>query len=126
MELTWQHRFLLRDRAQFDTDQQLFEDLEAIQALLARMQAEDYFRRDLPVDVSTLSRSLWIITRYWMDHLRELEGRVEVSRADQERGLQHHLALLLPYLTVAARRLFENAVARLDEARAEPGPSASD
>jgi hypothetical protein len=60
-----------------------------------------------------LARSLWIVSRYWMDHLREMEGLDQVTWADQERGFQHHFGVLLPYLTASARRDLESAVVRV-------------
>ncbi len=78
MNLTWDNRFLLRDRRQFSND---------------------------PNALRVLARALWIVSRYWMDHLRELEGLEHVTWADQERGVQHHFAVLLPYLPAAARRI---------------------
>ena len=54
-----------------------------------------------------------VISRYWMDHLREADGLEQVTWADQERGLQHHFAILFIFLTAAARREFETALVRL-------------
>jgi hypothetical protein len=59
-----------------------------------------------------LARSLWIVSRYWMDHLRELDGLEQVTWADQERGLQHHFAVLLPCLTASAKRDLKSAALR--------------
>ena len=77
------------------------------------MSKEGMFRRDLQVDLGVLARSLFVISRYWMDHLRETDGLEQVTWADHERGLQHHLAVLFPCLTAAARRRFEAALLRL-------------
>jgi hypothetical protein len=52
------------------------------------------------------------VGRYWTDYLRESEGVERVTWADQERGIQHHFAVLLPYLTASARRDFEAALLR--------------
>ena len=81
--------------------------------LLARMKSEGLFRRDVPVDVKVLARALWIVSRYWTDHLQEQEGIDDVDRAQQERGFQHHFAVLLPYLTAPARRSLESAFLRM-------------
>jgi AcrR family transcriptional regulator len=111
MEYSWENRFLLRDQAQFTNcenrlrpDRDMAADLETLHELLRRMRKDGMFRRDQGVDLRVLARSLWIISRYWMDHLRELEGVEQVNWADQERGLQHHFAALLPYLTASAKR----------------------
>ncbi len=119
MNHTWENRFLLRDYAQFSNDPNALRldpdmaaDLELLHELLGRMKKEEMFRRDLQVDLRVLARSLWIVSRYWMDHLHELEGLEQVTWADQERGVQHHLAVLLPYLTAPARRSLESAVVR--------------
>ena len=120
MNHTWENRFLLRDHAQFTNDPNALRldpdmaaDLEVLHELLRRMNKEGMFRRDLRVDLRVLARSLWIVSRFWMDHLRELEGLEQVTWADQERGLQHHFAVLLPCLTASARRQLEAAVLRV-------------
>ena len=117
MNLTWNHRFLLRDRVQYADDPKALRpdpdmaaDLEELHELLKRIEKEDGFRRDLQVDLRVLARSLWIVSRYWMDHLRESEGLERITWANQERGIQHHFAVLLPYLTAAARRKLEAAL----------------
>ncbi|MEM6295926.1 MAG: TetR/AcrR family transcriptional regulator [Myxococcota bacterium] len=119
MEMTWHYRFLLRDRG-------IFEDADAVVApspimvaafterrrLVGRIEDEGLFRGDLEIDVDVLARSLWILSRHWMDHLREMEQREEVAWADVERGIQHHFAVLLPTMTAAGRRRFTAALAR--------------
>ena len=70
-------------------------------------------RRDVPVDVKVLARALWIVSRYWTDHLQEQEGVDSIDRAQQERGFQHHFAVLLPYLTAPARRSLESSFLRM-------------
>jgi len=47
-----------------------------------------------------------------MDHLRETEGLARIAWEDQERGIEHHFAVLLPCLTASARRAFEAALRR--------------
>ncbi|MBJ17872.1 MAG: TetR/AcrR family transcriptional regulator [bacterium] len=120
MNYAWENRFLLRDYAQFANnpdalrlDPDMAADLEELHSLLRRMQKDGLFRRDLDVDLRVLARSLWIVSRYWMDHLRELEGLDQVTWADQERGFEHHFAILLPYLTAPARRDLQSAVDRV-------------
>ena len=120
MNTTWENRFLFRDRAQYHDgtsprvpDRDMAADLELLHEHLRRMSKEGMFRRDLQVDLGVLARSLFVISRYWMDHLRETDGLERVTWADQERGLQHHFAVLFPCLTAAARRQFEAARVRL-------------
>ncbi len=120
MSMTWENRFLFRDRAQYHDgtrargpDRDMATDLELLREHLRRMSKEGMFRRDLQVDLGVLARSLFVISRYWMDHLRETDGLARVTWADQERGLQHHFAILFPFLTAAARREFETALVRL-------------
>lgn len=119
MELTWNNRFLLRDRAQFATDEEdttsdseLLADFDELHKLLKRIADEGMFRRDAVADLTILTRSIWIVSRYWMDFLRESEGLMEITWKDQERGIQHHFAILLPCLTAAAKRRFEAALER--------------
>ena len=119
MNYTWENRFLLRDHAQFSKnpnalrrDPDMMADLELLHELLRRMEKEDMFRRDLRIDLAALARSLWIVSRYWMDHLRELEALEQVTWADQERGLQHHFAVLIPCLTASGRHKLESGVVR--------------
>lgn len=114
-----ENRFLLRDGAQFAADAaalphalDMASDLKALGGLLSRARDEGLFRRDLDVDLNVLARSLWIVSRYWMDHLREIEGVEEATWEDLERGVQHHFAVLLPHLTAPARRDFETALQR--------------
>jgi len=91
----------------------LLADLEALGELLLRAKKEGLFRRDMPVDLEVLARSLWIVSRYWMDHLREFEGVEQPTWDDLQRGLQHHFAVLVPHLTANARRDLESAVFRV-------------
>lgn len=113
----WDHRFLLRDHLQFSKDQKpirrdpdMAAEFERLHQLLVQMKKEGMFRRDLPVDLKVLARSVWIVSRYWADHLQEQEGLDEIGWADQERGFLQHLSVLLPYLTSSARRSLESAV----------------
>ncbi|MEM7412409.1 MAG: TetR family transcriptional regulator [Myxococcota bacterium] len=124
MNTIWDSRFILRDRAQYldaaqlEPDPDLAADFDDLFALLARTEKEGLFRRDLGVDLRVLVRSLWIVSRYWMDHLREAEGLQQIGWEDQERGIQHHFAVLLPCLTAPARRRFEAALHRAVDAPA--------
>lgn len=128
MELTWSYRFLLRDRAQFADEREatqppaeLVADFDELRGLIDRLADADMFRRSITVDLDALTRALWIVSRYWMDHLREMEGRDEITWDDQERGIHHHFAVLVPYLTTAARRRLEAALQRASRAYAAGG-----
>ena len=120
MNKSWENRFLFRDRAQYrdgaqarGRDHDMAADLEVLHEHLQRMNKEGMFRRDLQIDLGVLARSLFVVSRYWMDHLREVDGLEHVTWADQERGLQHHFAVLFPFLTAVARRDFESALMQL-------------
>lgn len=120
MDLTWDNRFLLRDRAQFaqaldarQPDSELSADFDELYELISRIKMEKMFRQDFCIVLQELTRSLWIVSRYWMDYLRESEGLEQISWADQERGIQHHFAVLLPCLTASARREFTAALDRM-------------
>ena len=120
MRHQWEHRFLLRDQLQFlgeqnaiQRDPDMAASFDMLGELLARMKSEGLFRRDVPVDVKVLARALWIVSRYWTDHLQEQEGIDSIDRAQQERGFQHHFAVLLPYLTAPARRSLESSFLRM-------------
>ena len=119
MSLTRDYRFLLRDRVQYadgdealEPDPEMAADFEELRELLGRIEKDGLLRRDLPIDLGVLVRSLWIVSRYWLDYLRESESLARVTWADQERGIQHHFAVLLPNLTASARRDFEAALLR--------------
>ena len=64
-----------------------------------------------------LARSLWILSRYWLDHLREMEQRDEIEWEDVERGIEHHFAVLLPSMTADGRRRFIAALGRASSAQ---------
>lgn len=119
MKRQWDYRFLMRDYLQFSRDRnaisrdpEIAADFETLHQMLLRMKREGMFRRDLSVDLGVLARSLWIVSRYWADHLREHEGIDQIAWPEQKRGFQHHFAVLLPYLTAPARRSLESAVIR--------------
>lgn len=125
MELTWSNYFLMRDRTQYTEEfdgqapeSELTADFDELTGLLKRIQQEGLFVENAAKNIDVLARSLWIVSRYWMDYLRELEGLKEISWADQERGIRHHFAVLLPNLKAAAKRDFQKA---LDEASAQAG-----
>ncbi len=127
MRLTRDYRFLLRDRVQYSegedasrADAEMEADFAELSELLRRIEKDELFRRDLEIDLRVLARSLWVVGRYWTDYLRESEGLSRVSWADQQRGIQHHFAVLLPYLTAPARRDFEAALERASLADGEP------
>ncbi len=117
MQLTWHSRFLLRDRAQFADDPKelrdspyMVADFRELQGLIERIAQEKLFRSDIQIDLDVLARSLWITSRYWMDHLQELEGVDHITWAHLELGVKHHFALLLPAMKQSARRDFELAL----------------
>jgi hypothetical protein len=117
MDITWNNRFLLRESDQvFGPEdghkEDLAADFEELHELIGRIEAAGLFRKNAVGDLTTLTRSIWIVSRYWMDYLREFEAREEISWADQERGIEHHFAVLLPCLTATARKQFEAAFAR--------------
>lgn len=116
MTLLWENRFIFRDRSQYadastgwQADPEMAADFEELYALVKRIEKEGMFRHDLKVDLEVLTRSLWIVSRYWMDYLHEHEWRDEITWEDQERGIQHHFAVLLPCLTASARRMLNTA-----------------
>lgn len=117
MKLTWDNRFLLRDRAQYskegnesDANSYMQQDLKELESLVNRIKKSQYFRSDLDFDQAILARTLWITSRYWLDHLRELEGMQKLKWADIERGVRHHFAVLAPYLTDDAHTRFSKAL----------------
>jgi len=117
MSLIWNNRFLLRDRVHFadkvgSVEAQSMADFQELYALMKRLQAEDMFRANAVDDLAILTRSIWVMSRYWMDHLSEFEGLVDISWEDQLRGIEHHLALLLPCLKKSAQDKFRVAVER--------------
>jgi len=119
MRTQWDYRFLLRDALQLTLghgappDPDMAADHAALHGMLRRMNKEGLLRRDPPADLEMLSRSLFIVSRYWGDYLREVEGLERLDWPDQERGFRHHMAVLFPYLTASARRAFEAALERV-------------
>ena len=120
MEMTWTYRFLMRDRGIFEPPDAvvppspiLVASFEERRQLVGRIDEEGWFRSNAVIDLDMLARSLWILSRYWMDHLREMEQREEIEWVDVQRGIEHHFAVLLPMLTAAGRRRFIDALARL-------------
>lgn len=119
MDLTWENRFLLRDRALYTSlpfakqaESETAADFHELHGLLMRIRKEGMFRNDLHLELEVLTRSLWIVSRYWMDYLRDSEGLDQITWPDQERGIQQHFAVLLPCLLAPARRSFEAALER--------------
>ncbi|MEO9635552.1 MAG: TetR family transcriptional regulator [Parasphingorhabdus sp.] len=117
MQLTWRYRFLLRDRMHYAgepvgrrPDSELNADYDGLIALLKRIDKERLFAEDKGQSIDVLGRSLWIVSRYWVDHLRELEGLEQVGWDDQKRGIEHHLAVLFPYLKASAQRELKAAL----------------
>ncbi len=124
MDVVWRYRFLLRDRAQLaGTDitpgasPEMVGDLDRLTALIHRFDEDGLVRSGLDVDLDVLARSLWIVSRYWLDHLDEFEHVDDVAWSHHERGIEHHLAVLTPCLTAAGRRRLHDAFARVSIAR---------
>jgi AcrR family transcriptional regulator len=120
MSQKWAYRFLLRDQLDLSKDRtavrrdpDMRADFDAVRDALDRMKKEGMFRRDQSVDLDVLTQSLWIVSRYWTEFLQEHEGLEDIEWADQQRGFEHHFAVLFPYLTAAARRSLEAALLRL-------------
>ncbi len=118
---TWAFRFLLRDRLQFagfDPAKTLEHVADAhyarLRELLEQMRDQGRFRGDGP-DLAVLETNLWIVIRYWSDHLQEREGVEQMTWEDQERGFQQHLAVLTPHLGAEARRELDAAVSTISE-----------
>lgn len=123
MDITWNHRFLFRDRGQFMADQRdndpsaaLIADFDELHALILRIADEEMFLDNPSRDLMVLTRSLWIVSRYWMDYLSEVEGLEKITWHDQERGIQHHFAILLPSLTDEAGAKFQTALVHAQSA----------
>ncbi len=124
MKLTWTYRFLMRDPGIFhDADEVvppspiLVADFDELHELISRIDHEGLFRSDVDIDLQVVTRSLWILSRHWMDYLREMEQRDHIDWPDVAQGIEHHFALLLPMMTAAGKRRFTQA---LDQATA-PG-----
>jgi AcrR family transcriptional regulator len=120
MEQSRVFRFLVRDQAQFREKSKarrpnpiVAVEIDRLRELLERMQKEGMLRQNPGLDLLVLARSVWMVSRFWMDHLDLDEGVDEVTWADQERGMRQHFAVLMPCLTAPARRQFEAALVRL-------------
>ncbi|MEM7406962.1 MAG: TetR family transcriptional regulator [Pseudomonadota bacterium] len=120
MDLTWRYGFLMRDRGIFDDADAvgppspiLLASFEDRRRLIGRIADAGLFRADPGVDLELLARSLWILSRHWIDHLREMEQCAEPDWPDMERGIRHHFAVLLPNLTAAGRRRFVAALGKV-------------
>lgn len=117
MQTQWKYRFLLRDQLQFRSDGRvvrldpdMVQHFDGVRTLLELIREAGMFRRDPPIDVPLLARSLWIVSRYWGDYLREQEGIEGMDKKDQERGIRQHFSILLPHLNAAGRRKFIDAI----------------
>lgn len=125
MEQARRWRFLVRDGAQFRKgrrsrrpDPAAAAEIEHLTGLLQRFQAEGLLRENTGIDLPAFARSVWMVSRFWIDHLVQDEARVEVKKEDQERGMRHHFAVLMPILTDDARRELESALSRLADRNA--------
>ncbi len=120
MRVVWDHRFLLRDRAQIRPDvttasPEMLDDLHRLEALLDRFHDEGLLRAAAAADRRMIARSLWVLSRYWLDHLEEVEGITAPGWSDQLRGLEQHLAILQPCLTAPGRRRLQQSLAQATE-----------
>ena len=122
MSLVWRNRFIFRDKNQLEDralisreDPGLEADFVELFELIRSIENNRMLRPDLEIDLSMLTRALWVVSRYWMDYLMEVEGLDEIGWEDQERGVQHHFAVLLPNLTGEARDQFREALARFSK-----------
>lgn len=129
MDITWNHRFLFRDRAQFlagrgdnDPSAALIADFDELHALILRIDAQGMFLANPSRDLMVLTRSLWIVSRYWMDYISEVEGLGEITWGDQRRGIEHHFAILLPCMTDEAGAAFQTALAEAQNSDWRAGP----
>lgn len=120
MDLVWRYRFLLRDRSQLvgpgfgpGASAVMIADLERLDGLIHRFDDEGLLRRRLGVELGVLARSLWIVSRYWLDHVDEFEHVGDMEWSHYERGIEHHRAVLTPCLTAEGRRRLDDAFARI-------------
>ena len=120
MEQAQAFRFLDRDRVQFHDpskrrrpNSQAAGEIERLREMIERLKKEGMLRQNLGVDLETLARTAWMVSRFWVSHIQQSEAVVKVTWADQERGIRHHLAVLMPCLTASGRREFESALIRL-------------
>ena len=121
MEQAREWRFLIRDRAQFQTgdptrraDAAAAAEIEHLTWFLRQFQAKGMLRASPGIDLEALARSAWMVSRFWIDHLAQDEGLDDMTWEDQKRGMRHHFAVLMPALTAPARREFESVLARLE------------
>lgn len=120
MTITWENRFLLRDRVHFEekvgtAEAHLAADKEDLKRLHLRIESDGLFRKGAIENMTIFSNSIWVMSRYWIDYLREFEGFKNIDWKDQQRGVDHHFALLLPCLTTEGKELFRDALKRADE-----------
>ncbi len=116
LEMSGHYGFLMRDQGIFEPAAAvvppspiLVASFAERRALIERISDEGLFRADADVEVDVLARSLWVLSRSWMEHLREMEQRETLDDHDVQRGIDHHFAVLLPTLTADGRRRFRSA-----------------
>ncbi|MEM8620431.1 MAG: TetR family transcriptional regulator [Actinomycetota bacterium] len=124
MDLVWRYRFLLRDRAQLvgpgiepGASPEMVADLARLDSLIHRFADAGLLRRGLGVDLDVLTRSLWIVSRYWLDHLDEFDHVDDVTWGHFERGIAQHRAMLDPCLTATGQRRLDDAFRALTQER---------
>ncbi|MBW2280986.1 MAG: TetR family transcriptional regulator [Deltaproteobacteria bacterium] len=117
----WTHRFLYRDRSQY---QPLAPELSrrTRETLVDRGRRE--VRRVLDVmreaghltasddDLDLVATNMWIVLRYWIDHLAGTHDLRRMERRHVDDLAVHFTGMIRPYLTAGARRDLATALAR--------------
>ncbi len=120
----WEYRFLFRHRFSRDKEPALAERLVALTArghaynerILNEMVRRKLMRATA-TEISELTASAWIISRYWLDYLQERHGLDAMSQADIDAGVKQIFALYRPYLTEAAEAQIAERATRKRAAR---------
>lgn len=106
----WEYRFLYRHRYDRAAEPELADRLAAFTERGHRHNERiltEMARRKLidatPAEISELTATAWIITRYWIDYLQERHGVEKISQTNIDAGVHQIFALYRPHLTAAAR-----------------------
>lgn len=119
MEQSREFRFLNRDRAQFQksrvrrSDDESQTELETLASLLETMKKENMFLPEQSSELSTLARSCWMVSYFWISHVQQIEGISEITWTVQKRGMRQHFSILLSRMTPAAQDNFENTLIQI-------------
>lgn len=124
MTLTWDFQFVFRDLEEFaDSNEgrrmEYKADYLELTALLKRVKQEGLFRKDVESHLEQLTRTLWILGRYWMNYVREFEGKTEITWQDQEAGIRQHISILSLGLNAAGQKRFDSALKRASADKTE-------